>query len=191
VKPNFIIRTLFAVFFITLFCFSTPALAASSNEAAVNSYRKNLSRLRAEPVIDPDNFFEEQKVTRLTGKASPLQEDTAAPTPAPTIESPASDEASPLAKPSPYAVIAAARKPNQSPMMMIDSIKVTETSFVEAVKQVGPAIGRQVSGVSDRIHNLPNRIKTTVKTTVKTAVSNALDQAGAKAQQTAEQLRQL
>lgn len=150
-KPNSVIRALFAAFFLIIFCFGNPVFAADfgNGEAAVNSYQK---------------------------------------------------------KPSPYAVITAARKTNPTtrPLFTLPSfakqlpqqlnqlrtgLQEQPVRVIDAAKQVGPAIKRRANGMSDgeafqrnRIHQIPQIIKT--------ALSKALDQAGTKAHQTAEQIRQ-
>jgi hypothetical protein len=166
VKPNSVIRTLFAAFLITLFCLGNPVFAADSSASAVNSYRKNLSRLR--PTIE-----------------SPVSEESVSEES--VSEESVSDQAffarifnnkfakkniSAATKPSPYAVIAAARKTSHRPVFASPSF----------AKQLPQQLSKLLTGLQEQ----PVRVLDAIKT----ALSEALDQAGAKAHQTAEQLRQ-
>jgi hypothetical protein len=161
VKPNSVIRTLFAAFLITLFCLGNPVFAADSSASAVNSYRKNLSRLRptiespvSEESVSEESVSDQAFFARIFNNKFAKKNISAA------------------TKPSPYAVIAAARKTSHRPVFASPSF----------AKQLPQQLSELLTGLQEQ----PVRVLDAIKT----ALSEALDQAGAKAHQTAEQLRQ-
>jgi hypothetical protein len=161
VKPNSVIRTLFAAFLITLFCLGNPVFAADSSASAVNSYRKNLSRLRptiespvSEESVSEESVSDQAFFARIFNNRFAKKNISAA------------------TKPSPYAVIAAARKTSHRPVFASPSF----------AKQLPQQLSKLLTGLQEQ----PVRVLDAIKT----ALSEALDQAGAKAHQTAEQLRQ-
>ncbi len=206
VKPNSIICDLVAAFFITLFCFSNPVFAADfgTSKPAVNSYQKNLSRLRANQVVEPERFFEKE-ITRFPRNASPLPQATPAidsllipeentkeeitkkeDTKEETTKRPFADTSintsnnrSQKAR-SPYAIIAAARQPNHSTPNVFDPSRFAN--------QLSKQLPRQLSQLHTALQEQPAQIIHVVRQ-VKPAIERRANSASGRIRQIPQSIK--
>lgn len=195
-KLIFVLRALFTVCLLAIFCIGAPALASDfgSHKAAANGYRKNLPRLRSDQAsIGAPFYANEPSALNAASKQSDnssisnnIAQQVVKPIEMPDV-SDASDDSfftdvlsnrlsrkASGERRNPYTIIAAAMRTDSLPRHLF-----VPPRFVEQLL-------RQLTQLRTSLQERPVRFIEVMKATL----SNVLDQVSTKAHRTAEQLRQ-
>ena len=195
-KLIFVLRALFTVCLLAIFCIGAPAMAVDfgSYKAAANSYRKNLPRLRSDGVSigepfyvnEPSDLNAASKQSDRSSVSNNIAEQVEKPIEKPAV-SDASDESffpdvlsnrlsrrASGERRNPYKTIAAAIGTDSSPRHLFVPSRFTEQ------------LPQQLTQLRTGLQAQPVRFIRAIKATL----SNVLDRVSTKARRTAEQLRQ-